>query len=70
MHVYQVTTFSLVIDYIPSLKELSMIKYKESLPSGWNSASFVASLKLMYELTPESDRLLKDVAIKAAGENA
>ena len=47
-----------------------MIKYKESLPSGWNSASFVASLKLMYELTPESDRLLKDVAIKAAGENA
>ena len=55
---------------IPSLKELSMTKYKESLPSGWNSASFVASLKLLYELTPESDRLLKDVAIKAAGENA
>lgn len=54
---------------IPSLKQLAKDKYAEVVPAEWNSASFVASLQLMYELTPESDRLLKEVALKTAGEH-
>jgi len=35
----------------------------------WNDASFTSSLKLLYAETPETDRLLKDVAIKAAASH-
>lgn len=55
---------------IPSLKQLAKSKYAEVVITEWNSASFVASLQLMYELTPESDRLLKEVALKTAGEHS
>lgn len=51
---------------VPQLKELAKNKYQELVLAEWTSLSFVASLKLMYESTPESDRMLKDVAIKAA----
>ncbi|PVH79551.1 hypothetical protein DL98DRAFT_216253 [Cadophora sp. DSE1049] len=54
---------------VPELKTLSMKKYEEVVSAGWNSASFVASLKLLYEETMENDRLLKDVVIKTAGEH-
>jgi hypothetical protein len=54
---------------IQGLKMLAKVKYEEVIPQNWNSASFVASLKLLYEETLESDRLLKDVAIKTAGEH-
>jgi hypothetical protein len=54
---------------IPALKELAVKKYEKVLPKTWNSEAFVTSLKMMYEGTPESDRGLKDVAIKVAGKH-
>ncbi|EKD20163.1 uncharacterized protein L3040_002878 [Drepanopeziza brunnea f. sp. 'multigermtubi'] len=55
---------------VQPLKELAKNKFEEIIGDQWNSASFVASLKLLYEGTPEKDRLLKDVAIKTAGKRA
>jgi hypothetical protein len=39
-------------------------------PNHWNSAPFVASLKLVYEETLENDRPLKDLAVKTAAKHA
>jgi len=48
---------------------LAKKKYEEVISGRkWNSTSFVASLKLLYEETLGNDRLLKDVAIKTAQE--
>ncbi|TVY45333.1 Arm repeat protein interacting with ABF2 [Lachnellula occidentalis] len=55
---------------IQGLKELAKKKYEEVIADSWNSASFVASLKLLYEETLESDRALKDAAVKVAGQHA
>ncbi|KAI9047406.1 hypothetical protein LZ554_008850 [Drepanopeziza brunnea f. sp. 'monogermtubi'] len=55
---------------VQPLKELAKKKFEEIIGDQWNSASFVASLKLLYEGTPEKDRLLKDVATKTAWLNA
>lgn len=55
---------------IAGLKNLAAKKYEELLPVAWNSASFCTSLKRIYEGTPDSDRLLKDVAIQFAGSKA
>ena len=52
------------------LKELANIKYETALSAHWNSTEFVESLKLLYEETMENDTLLKEVAIKVAGDNA
>lgn len=54
---------------IPKLKTLSAKKFKAHLAREGNSSSFSSSLGLMYEETPENDRLLKDVAIKYAADN-
>ena len=54
---------------IQELKELAKNKYEDALLDDWNSASFVASLKLLYEETIDADRTLKDVAIRAAGDH-
>lgn len=54
---------------MPDLKTLAKEKYEESVGRNWNSASFVASLKIIYETTPESDRDLKGVALAVAGQN-
>jgi uncharacterized Zn ribbon protein len=54
---------------VKGLKDLAMTKYIAAISSYWNSASLVASLKLLYEETPTSERRLKDVAIKAAREH-
>ncbi|TVY58983.1 BTB and MATH domain-containing protein 43 [Lachnellula cervina] len=55
---------------VQGLKELAEKKYEEAIAGSWNSASFVASLKLLYEETLESDRALKDAAAKVAGQHA
>jgi hypothetical protein len=55
---------------MPDLKTLAKQKYEEAVGHNWNSASFVASLRIIYETTPESDRDLKGVALVAAGQNA
>lgn len=55
---------------IQPLKDLAAKKYGEALPNHWNSAPFVASLKLVYEETLENDRPLKDLAVKTAAKHA
>jgi hypothetical protein len=54
---------------IQDLKQLAREKYEDVVPHTWDSSSFVASLKLIYEETLESDRLLKDVAVNMAGQH-
>jgi len=55
---------------LQDLKALAKNKYEEVVPENWNSTTFVASLKLLYEDILESDRLLKYVAVETAGEHA
>jgi hypothetical protein len=50
---------------VPPLKELTTDKFLTAVLDDPKSASFAASLKLMFDQLPESDRLLKDSAIKA-----
>jgi hypothetical protein len=54
---------------VEGIKQLALAKYKTAVAVYWNSASFVASLRLMYEETRETDSAMKDIAIKAAGEH-
>jgi hypothetical protein len=55
---------------IRALKEWAVAKYKEVLPGTWNSTSFIESASLVFENTPESDRMLREVIIRKASENA
>ena len=55
---------------IQPLKQLAETKYKNGLLGHWNSDSFVSSLKLLYEETPDNNRALKDFAMNAAGKHA
>ncbi|TVY20479.1 hypothetical protein LARI1_G001841 [Lachnellula arida] len=55
---------------IQGLKALAKKKYEEVIAESWNCASFIASLKLLYEETLESGRALRDVAAKVAGQHA
>jgi hypothetical protein len=55
---------------IQLLKEWAVTKYKEVLMETWNSTSFIESATLVFENTPESDRMLREVIIWKAGENA
>lgn len=52
---------------IPTLKHYAKWKFDDAMSSKWNAKSFAAALKLMYEETPDKDRLLKDMAIEVAG---
>ena len=54
---------------IQGLKQLATKKYKVAVPNAWNCTEFFGSLRLLYEETLESDRLLKDVAVKTAGKH-
>ncbi len=55
---------------IQALKEWAVAKYKEVLPVTWNSPSSIESASLVFEKTPESDRMLREVIIRKASENA
>jgi hypothetical protein len=55
---------------IPSLKEVARAKYEHIVEKNWEDASFIWSLKWMYDKTPQSDRALKDIAIKTAAAHA
>ena len=46
-----------------------MAKYKQVLPETWNSTSFIESAGLIFENTPQSDRMLREVIIRKASEN-
>jgi hypothetical protein len=48
---------------IQGLKDLAKKKFEGAIPS------FVESMKLLYEENVDANRLLKDVAIKVAGEH-
>ncbi|KAF8852305.1 hypothetical protein BDZ45DRAFT_749703 [Acephala macrosclerotiorum] len=54
---------------IPALKNLAKTKFKEAVSTEWNTCALSVSLRLMYDELPESDRLLKDVAIEAAASH-
>jgi hypothetical protein len=55
---------------IQALKQWAVVKYKEVLLATWNSSSFIESAILVFENTPESDRMLREVIIQKASENA
>jgi hypothetical protein len=54
---------------IQRLKQLAKEEYEEFVPHTCDSSAFVASLKLIYDETLESDRLLKDIAVNMAGKH-
>ena len=71
-YLLQLTKLYIVADRlaIEPLKRISVEKYTKQLPSGFESAGFSTSLKLMFEATLEEDRALKDIAIAYAGTKA
>jgi hypothetical protein len=54
---------------VPALKELAAKRFSEVLPSEGGSTSFIASLDLIYNNTPDSDRLLYGHAIQYAANH-
>jgi len=54
---------------IPGLKLAAKEKYQEAKLIEWNCPSFFESLKLMYENTLATDRLLKEVAIEVVAKH-
>ncbi|RAL67796.1 hypothetical protein DID88_008523 [Monilinia fructigena] len=62
--------FTIAENYdIPALKVLAKTKFEAAVSTRWNTVSLSASLRLMYDELPESDRLLKDIAIQAAASH-
>jgi len=55
--------------HISGLKLAAKEKYQEAGIAEWNHPSFSESLKLMYENTLPTDRLLKEVAIEVAAKH-
>ncbi|CZR69761.1 uncharacterized protein PAC_19661 [Phialocephala subalpina] len=54
---------------IPDLKNLAKTKFEGAISTEWNTCALSVSLRLMYDELPESDRLIKDVAIEAAASH-
>jgi hypothetical protein len=54
---------------IEALKKLASEKYKDVVPSCWNSVAFIESARLIYENTVETDRVLKEVIAQIAADN-
>lgn len=54
---------------IEGLKQLACTKYKEVLPSTWNSTLFSRTASLVYEKTVETDRMLRDIIVQGASDN-
>ncbi|KAF4619085.1 hypothetical protein G7Y89_g14762 [Cudoniella acicularis] len=54
---------------IQALKEWAVTKYKEVLPTTWNSTAFTESARLIYDSTLDNDRMLREVIIRKASEN-
>jgi hypothetical protein len=44
-------------------------KYKEVLPIIRNSTTFIENARLIYDNTPDNDRMLRDVIIQKASED-
>jgi hypothetical protein len=54
---------------VPQLKLFAQARYAKASLNGWGDGRFIDSLKMMYEEIPESDRPLKDTAVKVASLN-
>jgi hypothetical protein len=54
---------------IPALKILAKTKFEAAVSSDWNTFALSDSLRLMYDELPDSDRLLKDIAVEAAASH-
>jgi hypothetical protein len=54
---------------VPALKALSKEKYEAAVSTAWNDFIFTKSLKLIYDETPDSDRVMRDIAAKAAASH-
>jgi hypothetical protein len=44
-------------------------KYKEVLPITWKSTAFTESARLIYDNTPDNDRMLREVIIRKVSED-
>jgi hypothetical protein len=58
---------------IQPLKYLARNKYAEIVPTTWNSAEFVQSLKFIYDGTPDNLLMtdkLREVAMNSAAQHA
>ena len=55
---------------IIALRHMAARNYETALEAEWNTESFPESLKLIYERSSGSDRLLKDIAINFAATKA
>lgn len=53
-----------------ALKKLACTKYKEALPITWNTSIFSKSASLVFDNTVETDRMLRDVIVQVASDNA
>jgi hypothetical protein len=55
---------------IQPLKVWAVTKYQEVLRTVWNSNSFAESARLIFDNTPESDLMLREVIIRNAIDHA
>lgn len=57
---------------IQPLKHLAKKKYQDIIPATWNSSSFVESLRIIYDGTPDSSQvdMLRELALNTAGRHA
>ncbi len=55
---------------IQALKELACTKYQQVLPETWNTSVFAESARLVYDNTVETDRMLRDIIVEVASNNA
>ncbi|CZT12787.1 uncharacterized protein RAG0_16492 [Rhynchosporium agropyri] len=55
---------------IQALKKLAKVKYEALVSETWNSDSFMTSLELLYKETSEDDRVMREAAVKIAGQHA
>jgi hypothetical protein len=54
---------------IQALKEWAVTKYKEVLPITWKSTAFTESARLIYDNTPDNDRMPREVIIRKVSED-
>jgi hypothetical protein len=54
---------------VQALKNWAATKYEEVLPKSWNNSAFTESARIIYDNTPETDRILRDVIVQGASEN-
>lgn len=54
---------------VPELKKLAATKFENAVSTDWNTESFSLSIELIYESLPDSDRVLKNIALIATSNH-